>query len=179
MSIRSATVLIERRLQLNEASSLSSPYQPANPTQPLSQPDSSLPSFSPTSSYQELSSLYTGPSIMSASSSNNTITPHTIYASSLASETQPLVQSSQPYTLSTSSPTPSKIITTPIAGAESSGQFLCDEDGVWSKTLTLQWPATKSHSRWAIGETIESDLVSVKFFVRVKVVFASVAHDVH
>jgi hypothetical protein len=60
-------------------------------------------------------------------------------------------------------------------GAESSGQFVRDDEGVWSKTLTLQWPAAKSHSRWAIGETIQSDLVSVKFFVRIKVRFTSLS----
>jgi hypothetical protein len=56
-----------------------------------------------------------------------------------------------------------------VAGTESSGLFARAEDGTWSKTLTLQWPASKSHSRWAIGETIQSDLVSVKFIARVKV----------
>jgi hypothetical protein len=40
---------------------------------------------------------------------------------------------------------------------------------MWSKTLTLQWPAAKTHSRWTIGETITSELASVKFFVRAKV----------
>jgi len=49
-----------------------------------------------------------------------------------------------------------------------------DDEGVWSKTLTLQWPAARSHSRWAIGETIQSDLVSVKFFVRIKITVSSV-----
>jgi hypothetical protein len=53
--------------------------------------------------------------------------------------------------------------------AESAGSFVHDEKGVWNKTMTLQWPASKSHSRWAVGETIQSDLVSVRYFVRVKV----------
>jgi len=44
---------------------------------------------------------------------------------------------------------------------------------VYSKTLTLQWPAAKSHSRWAIGETISSELVSVKYFVRTKIIVTS------
>ncbi|KAF7295079.1 hypothetical protein MIND_01046200 [Mycena indigotica] len=60
-----------------------------------------------------------------------------------------------------------------IAAAESSGQFALSASGVWSKTLTLQWPAAKSHSRWAIGESIESELVAVRFFARIKLVVSS------
>lgn len=41
--------------------------------------------------------------------------------------------------------------------------------------MTLQWPAPKSHSRWAIGETIDSKLVTVKFLAHVKVNVASPA----
>jgi hypothetical protein len=61
------------------------------------------------------------------------------------------------------------LVVNPITGTESSGTLYRDENGVWSRTLTLQWPAAKSHSLWAIGETISSDLVSVKYFVRTKV----------
>jgi hypothetical protein len=35
--------------------------------------------------------------------------------------------------------------------------------------MTVQWPAAKSHSRWAVGETLQSDLASVHYFVRIKV----------
>ena len=166
VSIRSATVMIERRLQLNEPNGQSSLSH--SPTRPISQPHSPLHSFSPAPSYQDISSLYSTTSIISGLSSSATITPDNTYPSSasVASETQPLLH------LPHSSPisqTPSKTISTPIVEAESTGQFVRDNQGVWSKTLTLQWPAAKSHSRWAIGETIQSDLVSVKFFIRIKV----------
>ena len=64
---------------------------------------------------------------------------------------------------------PSKLIVNSIVAVESSPQFSRGSQGAWVKTITFQWPAAKSHSRWTIGETIQSDLVSVKFFVRVKV----------
>ena len=172
VSIRSATVIIERRLQLNEVNGQSSPHSLTNPAPQISQSCSSLPFFSPTSSYQELPALYNNnTSIISGSSSNNTITTYPS-AVSVTSETQALLHPPQSHTLP---PTPSKIITTPIVGAESSGPFVRDDQGVWNKTLTLQWPAAKSHSRWAIGETIQSDLASVKFFIRIKVRSTSIS----
>ena len=62
-----------------------------------------------------------------------------------------------------------KIVSDLIAGVESSGSFSKDRNAMWNNVMTLRWPAPKSHSRWAIGETIDSKLVSVKFLVHVKV----------
>ncbi|KAF9036575.1 hypothetical protein BJ165DRAFT_581628 [Panaeolus papilionaceus] len=65
---------------------------------------------------------------------------------------------------------PPKTIVNSIADVSSSGNFTRDGNGVFTKTLTLQWPAAKGQSRWAVGETIKgSDLVSVRFFLRTKV----------
>ncbi|KAF8626291.1 hypothetical protein AX15_004962 [Amanita polypyramis BW_CC] len=63
-----------------------------------------------------------------------------------------------------------KVVSDLIAGAESSGRFSNDSNGIWSKVLTFQWPAPKSSSRWAIGESVDSSLVSIKFLVHVKVI---------
>jgi hypothetical protein len=65
------------------------------------------------------------------------------------------------------------LVVNPIVGTESSGTLSRNENGVWSRTLTLQWPTVKSHSLWAIGETISSDLATVKYFVRTKVCICS------
>lgn len=62
-----------------------------------------------------------------------------------------------------------KIVSDFIAGVESSGSFSKDRNDMWTNVMTLQWPAPKSHSRWAIGETIDSKLVTVKFLAHVKV----------
>lgn len=40
--------------------------------------------------------------------------------------------------------------------------------GVLSKTITVQWPLRKPHS-WTIGETMSSDLATVKFYIRLRV----------
>jgi hypothetical protein len=175
VSIRSATVMIERRLQLKEANGHFTPsHLPTNPqSSPLLHSESTS-STSSSAADQELSSLHANISVISDLSSTPTITPHAIHpfttsSASITSESQPLLHPSHPCTPSPTSQSPAKTIITPIVGAESSGQFVRDDEGVWSKTLTLQWPAARSHSRWAIGETIQSDLVSVKFFVRIKV----------
>ncbi|KAF5386802.1 hypothetical protein D9615_001855 [Tricholomella constricta] len=189
VSIRTATVMIERRIQLNETATLETPASPypiptsSNPTSPRASPSSSLSSssYSPSTSYQERSSAkFNGEtSVASDTSSNPTITPHSISTSSTSinSETPllPPTHASPHFSSSSSSSSnvPSKIIVTPVTGAESSGHFSRDDQGVWSKNVTLQWPAAKSHSRWAIGETIQSELVSVRFFARVKISVSS------
>lgn len=192
VSIRSASVIVERRIFLRDVGQTQSlPPSPLIPTalqpnpstsslagpssSPLLQPSAPKLTHSDSAPHlyheQELESSST----LSLSSSIPTVTPGTIYPStaSLASETTPLlpIPSNHP-SIPPSSQTPSaKVIVNSIAGAESSGNFALDGQGTWSKTLTLQWPAPKSHSRWAIGETITSELVSVKFFIRAKVFF--------
>lgn len=190
--IRSASVLVERRIQLHEATA---PY-PANSSTPLSIPQSpsspSLASYSPTASFQDLSHRFAAQpsaihrfasdthlhqalaSTSSLSSSNPTITPHTFYpsnsTSSVATEVQPLINRTTPSSSSLLQVLPKKTISHTIAEVESSGPFARSDSGVWSKTLTIEWPAPKSSGRWAIGETIRSQLVSVRFFLRVKIV---------
>ncbi|KAJ7905320.1 hypothetical protein B0H14DRAFT_2327083, partial [Mycena olivaceomarginata] len=157
---RSASVIVERRMRF-----LDPPSPPTTPTVPLNTPptSSTLPSLHP-------SSLPIPQRTSSSSSSLASYSPSSSYkeTSSFLSSSATLLQAD-----SRSSATTSSLLVNSIAGAESSGLFARSDSGVWSKTLTLQWPAAKSHSRWAIGETIESEIVSVKFFVRVKVVVSS------
>ncbi|GLB35364.1 hypothetical protein LshimejAT787_0209290 [Lyophyllum shimeji] len=194
VSIRTATVMVERRIQLNDTTgNISSPDTPSSPypisssskrSSPRPSPSSSpsSQSFLPSSSYQDPSSpAFNGVATVSSdSSSNPTITAHPAYPSStsIASSTRPLLAPTHappplPLASSSTSQIPSKTVVTPVVGAESSGYFSRDDQGVWTKTVTLQWPAAKSHSRWAIGETIQSDLVSVRFFARVKISVSS------
>ncbi|TFK55225.1 hypothetical protein OE88DRAFT_1653971 [Heliocybe sulcata] len=44
---------------------------------------------------------------------------------------------------------------------------------VFSKTMTLQWPAPKSSTRWALGDTMRAVYGEVRFFVRVRVTVQS------
>ncbi|KAF8968358.1 hypothetical protein BDZ97DRAFT_1916196 [Flammula alnicola] len=200
VSIRSASVIVERRIILHDitqpptpsaSTSSNSSHTPVtlqlNPSSssltkpspsPLLQPSfpNSTYSYSPTHMYNE-TETEPASSTLSFGSSVPTITPGTIYPStvSLASETSttPLLpNNSNSPNLSSQAPA-AKVIVNPIAGAESSGSFSRDGRGIWSKTLTLQWPAAKSHSRWAIGESINSELVSVKYIIRVKIIVTS------
>jgi len=179
VSIRNASIIIERRIQLHDIVNSLSSLQPELPFSPLAvvQPPSPLLPSSLSDSATDASYINSEGFVSSSSlsSSNPTITPYTIFPSSsisiaTATSTTPLLPPTPttPPAVS-SSPGPSKIVVNPIAGTESSGHFARDNNGVWSKTLTLQWPAVKSQSRWAIGETIQSELVSVQYFVRTKV----------
>ncbi|KAF8810155.1 hypothetical protein BYT27DRAFT_7092656 [Phlegmacium glaucopus] len=173
VSIRSASVIVERRIQLhdqvpNASGSISVPQTPT--TLRSASSSSSSPKQSPGPCFPKSSYFQEDPlpdavsSTPSLSSSIPTITPDTASSISLtiASESTPLLHPNLPSS--------TKLVVNPVTGTESSGTLYRDENGVWSRTLTIQWPAVKSHSLWAIGETISSDLVSVKYFVRTKIV---------
>ncbi|PPQ77592.1 hypothetical protein CVT25_011384 [Psilocybe cyanescens] len=194
--VRSASAIVERRITLldipqqstsnaptlqqsHSSSSLSKSSSPSPHLQSSfpSSSSSSNPAYSYSYSYQD-PEPEASTSNLSISSSNPTITPGTVYPSStsITSETPLSPNSSNNYPPQPSSSTQGsslKAIINPIAGAESSGQFSHDGRGTWTKTLTLQWPAAKSHSRWAIGETISSEIVSVKYFIRTKIIVTS------
>lgn len=188
VSIRSASVIVERRIQLLDNSSVL-PSQPSPTSSSIIPSRSSSPTqteflasvsstsvFSNAQTAPHIDTLHANPegfvSTSSLSSSNPTITPHAIFPSttSLASSTRPLLSPTTPPPPTNVPPSvQTKLIVNTIVGTETSGRFTRDANGVWNKTMTLQWPAAKSHSRWTVGETIQSDLVSVRYFVRVKV----------
>ncbi|KAF5358356.1 hypothetical protein D9756_001895 [Leucocoprinus leucothites] len=194
VSIRSASVIVERRIQLFENSN-ATPPQPS-PTTPFinSSSRSSSPTHSDSPASASTASVFSHPqtaqhidtlqinpqasvSFSSLNSSNPTLTPNSVFLSStsVASSTRPLLPPTTPPppTNASTSSLHAKLITNTIAEAETSGRFVRDENGVWNKTMTLQWPVAKSHSRWAVGESILSDLASVRYFVRVKVAVQS------
>ncbi|KAG7452653.1 uncharacterized protein BT62DRAFT_989758 [Guyanagaster necrorhizus] len=192
VSIRSASAIIERRIHINEASAPSTvPASYSNTSRPTSQanfehhsPTLSPLSHSPISSYQDSHhNTHASTSSSSLSSSHPTITPNSVFPSTTtlssaekrpllhvgsssesASTSVPLIQSEMPH---------GRTSVHPVAGMESSGPFTRDQNGILTKTLTVPWPVPKSNSRWAVGETVITDFVSVKFFVRVKVVVTS------
>ncbi|KAK0210606.1 hypothetical protein DFS33DRAFT_1294294 [Desarmillaria ectypa] len=190
VSIRSASAIIERRIHVNEASARSAaPASYSNTSgRPISQanfehhsPALSPLSHSPISSYQD-SHHNTHASISSSSlSSAPTITPNSVFPSTTTlstAEKRPLLHvgssSESALTPPTSSELPhGRTSVHPVAGMESSTPFTRDQNGILTKTLTVPWPVPKSNSRWAVGETVITDFVSVKFFVRVKVVVTS------
>ncbi|KII89040.1 hypothetical protein PLICRDRAFT_160086 [Plicaturopsis crispa FD-325 SS-3] len=192
VTVRSASLIVERRLQLRQTNTPPSPTSPATtphtttPTSPLalshlysaaqpSHQQSTYPSqhHTPHSMYSNglsptMQSNASIPSTRSSSPSRSTITE---------SDTRPLLPrlSSPPPPLPVTQTVdvPSKLVVSSVAGAESSGRFVRDENGAWTKTLTVQWPAVKSSGRWAMGETMHTSLVSVQFFVRAKIIVSS------
>ncbi|KAF5330559.1 hypothetical protein D9619_006007 [Psilocybe cf. subviscida] len=118
-------------------------------------------------------------SLLSSESSRPLLGPSTSYTSS-----QPPTPASAPPSLSTP-----KALVHNIAFAESTGAFArvpmptpsstsdppmpqnSNSNTYLAKTLTLSWPAAKGQGRWAVGSTIAmSELASVRFFLRTKVV---------
>ncbi|VDB86903.1 unnamed protein product [Peniophora sp. CBMAI 1063] len=64
-----------------------------------------------------------------------------------------------------------KTSTTIVAGAESgAGRFARDENGLYTRTLALQWPASRSTARWALGESLDTTLARITFSVKARVV---------
>ncbi|KAJ3811540.1 hypothetical protein F5876DRAFT_39439 [Lentinula aff. lateritia] len=164
ISIRSASVVVERRIQFNESQS------PVSTSSSSAIPISPTPSVSSFMTYSPASQKFP----VSSRSFSTMTSPQSGYPSSvsLASDVRPLLPQPQ-YSRDRSDSSESlvgKPIVLPIAASESSGPFSQAENGIWSKTLTVQWPSAKPSSRWGIGETIHSDLVSVRFFARVKII---------
>ncbi|KAI0781125.1 hypothetical protein BD413DRAFT_463284 [Trametes elegans] len=137
------------------------------------------PSYASNSSYVTFNSVASNVSssssrpLLSPSSSGPTSPipiprPHSASVSSLSPSSSasfpPLSPSS-----SASSDTLLKTLSSTLVSVDSSS-FTRDSSGVWTKTLTLQWPENRGHYRWAIGETMQSDFASVRFFVRAKLV---------
>ncbi|KAF8921458.1 hypothetical protein CPB85DRAFT_1428441 [Mucidula mucida] len=161
--VRSASAIIERRIHTKDTpSALSPPSQTASHTH---------------TPYQEPyhNTLASSSSLLS---SNPTITPDTFVSSStsVATDHRPLLPSNA-YRPSTSTSSVeqagARSSIHPVVGTESAGPFRRDQNGIFSKTLTVPWPVPKSSSRWAIGETIQTEFISVKFFVRVKIIVTS------
>ncbi|KAI0049710.1 hypothetical protein FA95DRAFT_1556590 [Auriscalpium vulgare] len=145
VNVRSASLTVERRIQIREP--------PLSPDLLLSPPPPDSPSLAPP--YPPASSTYTLDSIASSAHSRTPLfaTPHDHDPDS----------------------SPLKLITHIVAGTEStSGRFVRDPaTGLWSRTLTLQWPAPRSTNRWSVGETMDTDMVRIGFFVKVKLVVTS------
>ena len=177
VSIRSASLLVERRIDLHDLEM--PPPTPVTPNQIAV--SSSLPERE---KVEHDGFAYGAPShsvqTLDSTTSNNTVTsrspliPPTPTTATSSYSSPPSSSASSPY-LSPSTPGDGshhhKTITSTVAAAEGTSFALDKESGVWNKTITLPWPAARSHSRWAMGETMRGTLGAVSFWVRVKVCF--------
>jgi len=177
--VRSATAVVERRITLKDAQSLSQSGS-GTPTVPIAHPpDSTSSSYAPSvSASPSASSPYPAPhhtsplpgtagSVASSSSQDlaSTASASTIFTDS---DSRPLLPSS---------PGPDKVATHIYAHVESSVPFKHDSDGIWKQTLNFSWPDTKSKARWGIGETARTEMANVQFFIRPKLIVSSLSSN--
>ncbi|KAF9246476.1 hypothetical protein BU15DRAFT_70561 [Melanogaster broomeanus] len=171
VSIRSASALVERRIHINDL-----PLVPPRPLEPSHFTTQSLTYFQLSANHTQDSSLsiYPGSSSSVATSSQDLHYPTSSSSAYSGDSSRPLLQR-RTSTFDESVPPPSndRGTTHIFAHAESSGRFSRDPSGVWRHNLTFSWPDTKSNSRWAVGETVQTDMATVKFFLRVKLVVSS------
>ena len=50
------------------------------------------------------------------------------------------------------------------------GPFSSDSHGQWTSNVTIPWPESRGNYRWAIGESMQSEFASVRFFLRTRLV---------
>ncbi|KAH9842947.1 uncharacterized protein C8Q71DRAFT_228924 [Rhodofomes roseus] len=160
VSVRSAVLTIERRIDL-----LSLPTSSPPPT-PTVSPYHADDIPTPSSSTSTLSpALHDHECAVPASSSQFTLES--------VSSSRPLLSpaSASPHAPSSAGSAshygdpPARTITSNVLTAEYT-DFARDRLGTFSKTSTLQWPTSRPHSRWALGETMHTSRAAVRFFVR-------------
>jgi len=154
VSIRSASALVERRIHLSDALVTSPSTDP-----PL------LPAFS--NGIPESSPSTLDPSIGASIQDLHAASSVSLYSDS---SSRPILQNHS-HTQDDAMPYPShdRAITHIVAHSQSSASFIRDSSGVWRQNLTFSWPDNKSNSRWSVGETLQTEMVAIKFFLRVKV----------
>lgn len=189
--VRSATLVVERRIELCETSQL--------PTQNRQSSSSPSPSPSPNvmsgsdgenssgSTFRGLnhdrSSRAQGRMCEPSTSTAHLLSPHSPNAqftsNSLTSLSSAITTDStsssradeRPLLTPIMTDLPAKTVSLTVAHVDSTGPFSKDPSGAYSKSLTLQWPASKSNSHWAMGETMQTEMIRVRFFIHVKVSF--------
>ncbi|KAI1787911.1 hypothetical protein LXA43DRAFT_975083 [Ganoderma leucocontextum] len=222
VAIRSATVSIERRIELHNTPAAPTPlvttginhaaaasaspvtaFAPASPS-PSSSTNSDEDASTPTTSrfgwgsrsnpQSPYGSFPPGPSqstfdsvatTLSSSSTFPLLSPSSTKSSNGTSSPIPIPRIPSP-SLPPPSPSPSSVSASPTVSSVPSTNddvlkaltltlttadvtsFACDSSGIWVKSVPLQWPENRSNARWAVGETMQSDFASVRFYVRTK-----------
>lgn len=165
VSIRSASAFVERRIYFNDFR-VSLPESPPGAFRSSSHPPTNLQSASDQAQHTS-SSTYPESSDSSLQDLLHPASSSSVYS---GDSSRPLLQHHENGTdLSVPLPTGGRGTTHIFAHAESAGRFSRDSSGMWRHKLTFSWPDTKSNSRWSVGESVQTALTSVKFFLRVKV----------
>ncbi|KAH0830609.1 hypothetical protein J3R83DRAFT_2064 [Lanmaoa asiatica] len=171
VSIRSASAFVERRIHFNDVR-FNPPESPPGPCRFSSYSPSNHP-ISSNHAQDSSSSTYPG---SNSSSSQDLLQPLSSSSVYSGESSQPLLEHRECSAgVSVSIPSGGRGTTHIFAHAESAGRFSRDSSGVWRHNLTFSWPDTKSNSRWAVGESVQAGLASVRFFLRVKLIVSSLA----
>ncbi|KAG2061664.1 hypothetical protein BDR06DRAFT_925578 [Suillus hirtellus] len=171
VSIRSATAVVERRIQFSELPT--SPSGTSTPSAPTLSSHSYLASNQETNTHDHSVAANSYDLASAASSSNDLHCPSS--TSSSISDTRPLLPQQQSSVPSTSQVTHTSERTTThiFAHLESSHRFTRDSTGTWRQTLTFSWPDASPSSRWTVGESLQTGTASIRFFIRVKLIVSS------
>lgn len=173
VTIRSASLLVERRIDLHEIESSAPSARPPPITVSSSLPEREYAGKEYTTPTSH--STLTVDSVSTITSRSPLVAQHTIPDVPQPVLYSPISPPESPYPSSSTpngeSAHPYKTLTATVAAAEGASFALDRETGVWSKTISLQWPAARSQSRWSMGETMRGSLGAVSFWVRTKVCF--------
>ncbi|KAG9318527.1 hypothetical protein JVU11DRAFT_618 [Chiua virens] len=155
VSIRCASAFVERRINFSD--SRSSPLE-SPPTHRLS---SYTPPNPPTSSnhIKESPSTYLDSNGSSSQDFLHPISSSSVFSGDSSRSLLPHHESNTDE--SATVPSGDRGVIHIFAHAESTGRFSRDSSGVWRHNLTFSWPDTKSSSRWAVGETVQTSLASL------------------
>lgn len=183
--IRSTSLVVERRIELNEAAHTARErYTSTNsaspsPLHPSSETEDNSGSTSRNSNHDrnrahnsQISELPSNPvQLLKVNQMPDTsvLSLNSVYtANSLASAVE-----QRPLLTPAVADLPAKTISLTVAHVDNSGPFVRDATGTYTKSLTLQWPANKSNSHWAMGETMQTSMINVRFFIHVKIIVSS------
>ncbi|THH05076.1 hypothetical protein EW145_g5064 [Phellinidium pouzarii] len=180
VAVRSVTLIVERRIELHETPRPPSgqPWERHSP-QLASAGDRNTNSRQTPHGYNH--DRHPDQDRQGESSTNQTLKPPPAHASaplislSSANSVDSLSTTNEQRPLLTPIMTdlPAKTVSLTVAHVESSGVFMKDSTGIYSKSLTLHWPANKSNSHWAMGETMQTEMINVRFFIHVKIIVSS------
>lgn len=166
--IRSASLVVERRIDMYETAALpSSPFPSASNRSPVTKDEDS--------SGSTVHGLDHGGNAEASSSRVPLIRPPEFNPSVASLSTTYTAESfgssveQRPLLPPLMTDLPAKTTSLTVAHVDSTGPFKKEITGEYRKSLTLKWPASKSNSHWAMGETMRTELINVRFFVHVKV----------
>lgn len=186
VTVRSVSLVVERRLQFTEShpvpAASTSRHGSLSPYSASDADDGSSSTIRPhdavTPAPESSSVTPNGLVVGSTSSLNPYYSTSTLRSGYTADSLTPSAMEHRPLLQPITTDFPAKTVTLTVHAVDGIGHFIKDSHGAFSKTLTFQWPGQRPNSHWAMGETMQTEMVSVRFFLHVKVSLALFAEGV-